>query len=472
MIGGYSPEAIEKPMHAYQQRVAYWTLGRIFEQEELGAGVFLDPGLGKTRTTLAIFDFLFQIGAIRKALIVAPLRPVYSVWPKEVRRWGFPQSVQILHGQAAKNLKAEAQIEIMNYESLHKIEDLENRWDIIALDESTFIKNWSAKRTKRIRKIVKGIPMRLCLTGTPASNSLADLFPQMYVIDGGEALGKTVGSFRKNFCRPAGQQQWNKWVVKKQDQRRLQEAIKDKVIRLQAEDYLEMPELIFNDIWFDLDAKSMALYRKLKRELFAELDSGEVTIASAAAAYGKCRQFANGHIYDSEKAVHVIHKEKIRALMEVHEELAGKPLLVFYPYTSDRQQIQKGIGVDKPFKNSPFIGRTDDNRRMKPEEVDTLVDQWNAGKHHAMLCQWQTVAHGMNMQESCNDVACFGVIDSTEVFEQAYRRVYRQGVTGNQVRIHRLLARGTVDEIMLERLNGRHKTNSEFLGALKEHAKT
>jgi SNF2 family DNA or RNA helicase len=467
MIGGYSPEAVLKPMHGYQQKVAYWTLGRIFEQDELGAGVFLDPGLGKTRTTLSVLDFLFQIGAIRKALIVGPLRPIYSVWPNEIKRWGFPQTYQILHGKTARNLKSDAQIELMNYGSLHKIADLENRWDVIVLDESTYIKNWSTNRTKNIKKLAKSIPSRVLLTGTPASNSLADLFAQMYIIDGGQALGKTVGGFRRNFCRPAGQQQWNKWVVKKQDQRRLQDAIKDKVIRLQAEDYLDMPDLIFNDVWFDLDAKTAALYRKLKRELFAELDSGDVTIASAAAAYGKCRQFANGHIYDQERAVHVIHKDKIRALMEVHEELAGKPLLVFYSFKHDLAQIQKGIGVDKPFKNVPVICGG-----MKPDEVDKIIEGWNAGKYHAMLCQWQATSHGLNMQGSCNDVACMGVVDSVETFEQAYRRVYRQGVTGSQVRIHRLLARDTVDEVMLERLQGRHQTNTEFLGALKRHAKT
>jgi SNF2 family DNA or RNA helicase len=467
MIGGYSPEAKEKPLHDYQQKVAYWTLSRIFELEELGAGVFLDPGLGKTRTTLAVLDFLFQVGAIRKALIIGPLRPVYSVWPNEMKRWGFPQTYQILHGNTAKNLKSDAQIELMNYDSLHKIADLENRWDVVILDESTYIKNWSTNRTKNIKKLVKSIPSRVLLTGTPASNSLADLFPQMYIIDGGEALGKTVGGFRRNFCRPAGQQQWNKWVVKKQDQKRLQEAIKDKVIRLQAEDYLDMPDLIFNDVWFDLDDKTAALYRKLKRELFAELDSGDVTIASAAAAYGKCRQFANGHIYDQERAVHVIHKEKIRALMEVHEELAGKPLLVFYSFKHDLSQIQKGIGIEKPFRKVPVI-----QGGMKPAEVDKIIERWNGGEYHAILCQWKTVSHGTNLQGSCNDVACMGVVDSVETFEQAYRRVYRQGVQGNQVRIHRLLARDTVDEVMLERLNGRHQTNTEFLQALKEHAKT
>jgi len=472
MIGGYSPEALRLPMHSYQQKVAYWTLERIFEKKKPGAGVFLDPGLGKTRTTLAVLDFLFQVGAIRKALIVGPLRPVYSVWPVEIKRWGFPQTWQILHGKTAANLKADAQIELMNFDSLHKIIDQENRWDVIVLDESTYIKNWSTNRTKNVKKLIKSIPSRVLLTGTPASNSLADLFPQLYVIDNGEALGKNVTSFRRNFCRPSGQAQWNKWTVRREDQKRIQEAIKDKVIRLQAEDYLDMPDLIFNDVWIDLDAKPLAQYRKLKRELFAQLESGDVWAGSAAAAYGKCRQFANGHVYgvddgDGERAVHVAHKEKIRALFEVHEELAGKPLLIFYHFKHDLAQIQKGIGSERPFKKCPVI-----RGGMKPQEVEKILDKWNAGKYHAILAQWQAASHGLNMQGACNDVACFGVVDSLETFEQAYRRVYRQGVSGGQVRIHRLLCRETVDEVMLERLNGRHQTQTEFLGALKKHAKT
>jgi len=470
MIGGYSPEAHDKPLHGYQTRVANWVLDRIFVNQKnkiRGAGVFLDPGLGKTRTTLSILDFLFQLGAIRKALIVGPLRPVYSVWPVELKRWGFPQTYQILHGKTPSNLKADAQIELMNFDSLHKLTHIEDRWDVIVLDESTQIKNWGTNRTKNVKKLAKSIPGRILLTGTPASNSLVDLFPQLYVIDGGEALGKTVGGFRRTFCRPSGQQQWNKWIVRKDDQERLQAAIKDKVIRLQAEDYLDMPDLIKNDVWIDLDVKHLAQYRKLKRELFAQLETGDISIASAAAAYGKCRQFANGHVYDNEKAVHIAHKEKIRALMEVHEELAGKPLLVFYHFKHDLAQIQKGIGSEKPFRNSPVI-----QGGMKPEEVENILAKWNDGKYHAILCQWQAASHGLNMQGACNDVACFGVVDSLETYEQAYRRVYRQGVTGGQVRVHRLLCRQTVDEIMLERLNGRHQTNTEFLGALKKHAKT
>lgn len=466
MIGGYSPLAKQFPMHGYQQKVAYWILDRIFVEGLMGAGALLDPGLGKSRLTLAVLDFLFQMGAIRKALIVAPLRPVYSVWPDEIKDWGFPQTWQILHGKTAANLKADAQIELMNFGSLHKIEDIENRWDILIIDEGGFVKNWSTERTKKLRKVAKSIPRCILLNGTPGANSLHELFSQMYFIDRGEALGKTVGGFRRNYCRPVGQQQWNKWLVRKEDQRRLKDAIKDKVVRLEAEDYLDMPDLIFNDVWFDLDAKTQTQYNKLKRELYAQLNTGEVTVASAAAAYGKCRQFANGHVYDEEKAVHVVHQKKVRALNEIFEELSGKPLLVFYHFKSDLAAIKKGVGVDKPFKNSPVI-----QGGMKIEEVNAILKAWNKGKYPSLLCQWQAAAHGLNMQGACNDVGCFGLIDSLDLFQQAYRRVYRQGVKGWQVRVHRFLCRGTVDVPMLERMNGRYSTNREFLGALKKHAK-
>jgi len=466
--GGYSPEAKEKPLHHYQEDVAYWVLDRVFVKQEKGAGIFLDPGLGKTRTTLSVLNYLFQLGSIRRALIIGPLRPIYTVWPTEIKRWGFPQSYTILHGNTHKGLLQDSEIELLNYDSLHKVEDLKGRWDVIVLDESTYVKNWSTKRTKSVKKLIKSIPIRLILTGTPAANSLADLHSQLFVVDDGESLGSTAYWFRSRFCQQAGFKGW-KWKVRDDMASKIKKAIEDRVICLKAEDYLDMPDLVLNDIWSRLSPKEAAQYRKLKRELYAELKDGDVLAGSAAAAYGKCRQFANGQVYTGEgedRVTLTAHKHKVAALLEVYEELAGKPLLVFYSYKHDLAAIQNGIGSDKPFAKSPVI-----QGGMKPEAVQKILDKWNAGGYRSILCQWQAASHGLNMQGACNDIACFGLIDSLETFEQAYRRVYRQGVTGRQVRIHRLLVEDTVDEVMRDRLAGKYDTQAAFLGALKRHAK-
>jgi SNF2 family DNA or RNA helicase len=466
--GGTSPEAIEKPLREYQKFAVEWLLERLYVQDAEGAGLFLDPGLGKTRTALTIAEALRDLGLVRRVLVVAPLRPVYTVWPAEVKRWGFDFNPIILHNQHARAMACDCNMELVNFEGLVKLVELGGRWDLLIVDESTFVKNWSTKRTRYMRKMVQKIPKRLILTGTPAANSLADLHAQLYVVDRGESLGKTAGTFRSLYCQQGGFKGY-KWNVREGVGGRILDAIKDRVLRMKAEDHLDMPKLIFNEIWAKLPPNSFNQYKRLKRELYTELDNGaDILVGSAAAAYTKCKQFANGQVYTmegEERVTHRAHDEKVNALFELHEELAGKPLLVFYHFTSDLLRIQSAKG--SPFKKCPVL-----RGGMKIEEVQKILDGWNAGKYHAILAQWQAASHGLNMQGCCNDVACFGLHDSLEIFDQAIRRVYRQGVTGDQVRIHRLLTLDTVDAVMLERLQLKDQTQSQFLEALKKHAKS
>lgn len=467
IVGGHSAEAIEKPLRDYQTFAVEWLLDRLYIQDREGAGLFLDPGLGKTRISLTIAEALMDLGVVRRVLVVAPLRPVYTVWPAEVSRWGYDFQPIILHNQHAKAMACDCNMELVNFEGLVKLVELGGRWDLMIIDESTFVKNWSTKRTKYMRRMVKKIPKRLILTGTPAANSLHDLHAQLFMVDRGDSLGKTVGSFRSMYCQQGGFKGY-KWKVRAGVGDAILGAIKDRVLRMKAEDHLDMPELIFNDVWAKMPANASNQYKRLKRELFAELETGEVFVASASAAYTKCKQFANGQVYameGEERVSHRTHDEKVNALFELHEELAGKPLLTFYHFKHDLQRIQTAKG--SPFKKCPVL-----KGGMKIEDVKKILDEWNAGKHHALLAQWQAASHGLNMQGCCNDVACFGLHDSLEVFDQAFRRVYRQGVSGDQVRIHRLLTLDTVDALMLERLQLKDQTQSQFLEALKKHART
>ena len=471
MIGGYSPEAHEKPLHGYQNFAAEWALDKLYVKDLPGCGLFLDPGLGKTRTTLTIIDFLQKVGEVKRALIVAPLRPVYAVWPGEVDRWGFPQSKVILHGQHATAMAHNQAIEFVNYEGLEKLKHIKKRWDLIVFDESTWVKTWKSERTKNAKEIIKNIPKRMILTGTPASNSLADLHAQIFMIDNGERLGKTVTMFRNRFMVQSG---WRgrQWKVREGMGvgRMIKDAIKDVTLRMQAEDFLDMPKLVHNEIWCTMPETPYKQYRRLKRELYAELDSGEVFALNQASAYTKCRQFANGQILSQSepgapKEVRLAHREKVNALYELNEELSGKPLLILYWFNQDREAIMNSPG--SPFKGCPVI-----KGGMNPNDVAKVIDGWNSDKHRAIICQWAATSHGLNMQYGqCADIACFGIVDSLDIFEQAYRRVYRQGVAVPQIRVHKILTRGTVDEVMVERLQGKHETQSSFLNALKRHAK-
>lgn len=475
ILGGYSDLAHEKPFHDYQDFAYNWGIERLFIRDNPGVGVFLDPGLGKSRITLSILDTLFNLGAIERALIVAPLRPMYTVWPDEILKWGFPQSHIILHNQHVMAMAANRRIEMINYDSIKKLTHIRDRWDIIVLDESTYAKNWASKRVSYLKKIITPKMKRIILTGTPAANSLADLFSQMFIVDGGESLGRTITRFRAEFCYQGGWQ-GRKWIVRNESKKSIQSAIADDVLRMDAEDHLDMPKLVEHELWVDLPEIAAKQYKRFKRELVAELSTGKVFAVNASSAYIKCRQLASGQVYASddegqkirdktsvaEFEYHVSHKEKINALCELIEELAGKPLMVFYWFKHELAELQKY----KQFKKAPVIkggGKVTDSKR--------IIDEWNEDKHTIILCQWAAASHGLNMQYSkCADVACLCLTDMPEGYIQAIRRLYRQGFKWDQLRIHRILARGTVDELQLERLNGKFETQTEFLNALKEHA--
>lgn len=454
------------PLRDYQGIAAQWAMNRLYARDAIGAGLFLDPGLGKTRTSLTIADELLTLKEVKRVLIIAPLRPVYSVWPAEMKKWKFDMSWSILHEQYDKAMAWDTQLEIVNPEGVVKLQDLGGRWDLIIVDESTKFKSWSSRRMKFMRKLLAKTPKRLILSGTPAANSLADLHAQMYIIDNGESLGRTAGYFREMYmCR--GGWQGKQWVVREDMKHALLDKISDRCLRMDAESYLDMPALLFNDIWVEMPEEAKRQYNKLKRELYVKLQTGDVFCGSAAAAYMKCKQFANGQVYNTDeesgvRTTHRAHDAKVEALVDLMEELAGKPLLISYQVTADLERLQ----MHKAFSKLPVI-----KGRMKAKDVDEIIAKWNRGEYKGLLAQCQTVSHGLNMQEACNDVGWFGLCDSPEVYDQFIRRIYRQGVVGPQVRVHRLLTRGTVDEPMLGRIESKGQTQAEFLEALKKHAR-
>lgn len=438
----------------------------MFGRGQKGAGLFLDPGLGKTRTSLTTAQTLIDLKEVRRVLVIAPLRPVYSVWPAQIKQWGFDMSHVILHDQHKQAMNLNCQLELCNPEGLPHLLEHAGRWDLLIIDESTKFKHWDTRRIAYLKKLLPFIRYREILTGTPAANSLADLHAQIYIIDDGARLGKTVTYFRDRFMMPA-HGPYRKWEMRPDKEAELLGLVQDCCLRMDCEDYLDMPKLVHNDIWVELPGQCKTEYNRLKRELYAQLESGDVFAATSAGAYTKCKQFANGQVYntgeDGVRTSHKAHNLKIEALADLVEELQGKPLLLLYEFQQDLERLMQ----HKLFAKAPFI-----KGRMKAAAVDTILKHWNNGDTPVLMAQWQTISHGINMQDGgCNDVAWFGIPDNPEIYDQGFRRVYRQGVTGTHVRVHRVLCRGTVNETQLERLVDKNMTQADFLLKLKEHAR-
>lgn len=448
--------------HEYQKRAAAFILGNMH------SGLFLDPGLGKTSITLMCLSGLKRCGLPHRALIIAPLRVVYGVWPEEIRKWPCFRhlSLSIVHGDARARRQAlarDADIYITNPENVPWLfaQPELPKWDVLVIDESTKFKNRSSKRFRALRWALNRFTRRIILTGTPSPNSLLELWGQIFILDQGRRLGAFT-DYQHNYFAA---NDWNqyRWEVKKGCRDLIGEKIKDITLRLDAKDLLNMPPLMVNDIPVQLSEKTMQSYKKFEDQLYSEIESLErsghpVTLAadSAGVKYGMLRQLASGGIYEHAGAGGTaLHDAKLEALADLVEELNGKPLIVCYHYRHELARLKAAYPKAKAL-----------NGECSPKEADKIQKEWNAGDIPILLAQPMSMGHGLNLQQGGRNLCWFTLTDSLEIYQQANARIYRQGQTGPVV-IHRLLSVGTIDTLIARRLEDRDLQQQSLLELIK-----
>lgn len=423
--------------------------------------VFAGMGLGKTASTL---EAIRQIKAVRPSLtvlIIAPLRVAQSTWPDEVRKWDSFKNlrVSVICGSAKARrdaLLADADIYTINYENIPwLVEELKGDWffDLIVADESTRLKGLRARqgtqRAKALAKVAFKSEGFVELTGTPAPNGLLDLWGQMWFLDKGARLGKSFSAFQKEFFYPisrgGGATRWVEWKLQEGSDKRIKRRIEDVSITVNPEDYFDVAKNIFNDIVVELPREVMRQYRKFARELYLELEGGEeITAANAAVKTGRLLQMASGAVYvedgEGSDAYTVVHKAKIEALASVIEEANGAPVLCAYSYRHE---------VDRILKAFPFA-------RVLDKSPQTIRD-WNAGKIPLLLAHPASCGHGLNLQDGGNILVFFSCTWSLELHDQIVERIgaVRQAQAGHDrpTFVHYLVAKGTLDEAVKERLS-------------------
>ena len=447
--------------HKYQERAVKFLL------ENPESGLFLAPGLGKTSITLSAYKILRAKGFVHKMLVIAPLRPCYSVWPKEVKKWenfaGF--SVGILHGKDKdKVLKENHDIYVVNPEGMRWLFTETSKrgkwpWDWLVIDESSKFKSTNTQRFKTIKPHLIKFKRRTILTGSPTPNSLLDLFGQMYCMDLGKALGQYITHYRNMYFRKTGFGGYTYMIVPGAD-KAIYDHIAPRVLRMSDEDYLDMPDLIFEDIEVELPKDAMKIYKQLEHSLMLEFTSGKVVAANAAVATMQCRQIANGGIYidGNERTAKVIHEAKSEALKDLVEELEGQPALVAYEFLHDLERIKKVLG-----RATPYIGGG-----VSPKRSDAIIAQWNKGELPVLLGHPMSMSHGLNLQEAGRAVIFHSLIYSYEQYDQLIRRVWRQGQK-SKVFVYRIVAKDTVDEAILKVLTRKEAGQNALFNALSDY---
>lgn len=443
--------------YPYQQ----YCIDRIIRNTEVG--LFLDMGLGKTVITLtAIRELRRNRWEVFKPLIIAPKKVAEATWTTEADKWEHLSDLRIVTivgtlKQRLQALATPADVYVMNRENTQwLVEHLKNDWDfdMVVLDESSSFKNSRSKRFKALKLVRSRINRMVELTGTPASNGLEDLWAQIYLLDGGARLGKTITSYRDIYFMPGRRNQTTIFDYKPKEGsfEMIKQAISDICISMRAEDYLTLPDVIYNDVPVMLNATARKAYKQLETELLLQVDTETITAASAGVLTGKLLQLCNGSIYSEDKNVVNIHDCKVDAFMELLEELNGKHVLVFYSFRHDCIKLLKALEKSK--------------LRVRVYSKAQDAQDWNDGLIDVLLAHPASCGYGLNLQQGGYHAIWFGLTWSLEQYEQANKRLHRQG-QAHPVVIQHLIVQGGMDESVRDALKSKGDMQNALLNALK-----
>lgn len=440
------------------------------------SALFAGMGMGKTSSTLAVIDIRMLAGTVCKTLIIAPKRVAVTTWPEEAKKWAQFAHLRfsVISGTAEERRRAlftDADIYTIAYDNLVWLFDaLDGRWffDMVVPDEATRVKSFRSKqggkRAQALSKVARQTPFWTNLTGTPAPNGLADLWGQTWFLDQGFRLGRTFSAFENRWFgikRMKDAVNPSKFYAERvpfpHSQAEIEAALRDICLTLDPKDWFDLEEPIVRDVFVELPEAARKHYREMEREMFTRLGEHEVEAFGAAAKTIKCLQLANGAAYvgESNEQWHEVHDEKLQALESIIEEAAGAPVLVAYHFKSDLARLRKTFPQGRVLDADP---RT--------------IAAWNGGHVPVLFAHPASAGHGLNLQDGGNILAFFGHWWALEERQQIVERIgpVRQKQAGHNrpVFIYNIIARHTVDELVLRRLETKATVQETLLAALKE----
>lgn len=463
----------ENNLHNYQRACVEHIITHPF------CGVFLDMGLGKTVLTLTAVNYLMNdYCEINSVLVIAPKRVAESVWQEEAEKWRHLRHLRFskIIGTAKQRINAvmdtKADIYIISRDNIAWLCALYGGgklpFDMVVIDELSSFKSYKSERFKALRGARPYLKRLVGLTGTPAPNGLIDLWPQIYLMDRGERLEKTISRYREKYFRPG---QTNGHVIYSYDlmndsEYLIHRKIEDICISMKASDYLEMPERTDNYIKLKMPEQVKKQYDDFEKNKVLDLfkpeqeyldNAGkwvdkpvEINAVNAAALSNKLLQFANGAVYDENHKVFPIHDIKLEALKEIIEDANGQSVLVAWTFQFDRDRIMDYLKKYKP-------------RELKSNKD---IEDWNAGRIQIMLAHPASAGHGLNLQAGGNLIVWFGQTWSLELYQQFNARLYRQGQQ-NHVVINHLILQGTHDEDVIRALKNKDKKQNALMDSIK-----
>ena len=447
---------MEYQPYPYQEQATAFIL------EHEASAIFLECGLGKTVITLtAINELMHNCFEVRKVLVVAPLRVSQTVWAEEGMKWEHLQHlrmVKVLGSESARKeaLNTPGDVYLINRENLvWLVEQVKSDWpfDMVVLDELSSFKSHRSKRFRALRKVRPLVKRVVGLTGTPAPNGLLDLWPQVYLLDRGERLGRTITGYRERYFLPDKRSRDVIFSYKPKEgaEAAIYRKLSDIALSMKSADYLEVPKRMDNLVMLEMPEKVRKQYQQLERDLLLPLLEGDVAAGSAAVLTNKLLQFTGGAVYDDRGQVQELHDEKIRALEDLVEAANGKPVLVYYAYRHEKSRIETRIPC-----------------RVLATPTD--MDDWNRGEVPVLLAHPASAGHGLNLQQGGSTIVWYGLPWSLELYMQANGRIHRQGQRETTV-VHHLIMKDTLDEDVMMVLAQKEASQEALLEAVKHRMK-
>lgn len=439
------------------------------------SAVFSSMGTGKTVATLTGISNLILAGESAPTLILAPKRVALTTWPEEVKKWDHLRRLSVVpivgsEQERRSALKFDAPVYTTNYENIEwLVEHYGERWPFanVVADELTKLKSFrlrqGGKRAQALGKLAHTKIKRFTgLTGTPAPNGLGDLWGQMWFVDAGRRLGRTHDAFKNRWFKPSPDGYGSEPLPHAQEE--IEGLLRDVCITIEAKDWFDLEDPIVNNIYVDLPVKVRRLYQDMEKELYMQFDGHEVEAFNAAAKTQKLLQLASGAVYvdpaaDSDahpksKEWKEVHDAKVQVLEDIVEEAAGAPVLVAYHFKSDLARLLRAFPKGRALDADP----------------GTIRD-WNAGKIPVLFAHPASAGHGLNLQDGGNILVYFSHDWNLENRQQILERIgpVRQMQAGNDrpVFVHNIIARDTVDEIVISRMGSKASVQELFMKAMK-----
>jgi SNF2 family DNA or RNA helicase len=447
--------------HDYQEEA----LAHLYKERR--AALWMPMGGGKTVTTLTALEALSVVEEVYPALVLAPLRVARTTWPDEVEKWPHLSHLRVsaITGtpkQRERALAKKADIYTTNYDNLVWLrKELGDAWPFktVIADEFTRLKSFRLRqggsRARALGQVAHTHVSRFIgLTGTPAPNGVKDLWGQIWFLDQGERLGRTFSAFEQRWFRKG----YDGYSLVPYDhtQTEVEERLKDICLTVRG---LPVDEPINNPIYVDLPPMARKVYDEMEKEMFSVLNDEGVEAANAAVRTQKCLQLANGALYiDDNGNWETAHDAKLDALDSIIEEANGAPVLVAYNFKHDLARLQKRYPKGRVLDTDP----------------DT-IRQWNRGEIGLLFAHPASAGHGLNLADGGNILAFFGVNWNLEEHMQIIERIgpMRQKQAGydRPVFIYPILARDTVDDLVMDRLTSKKSVQEVLLEALKRKKK-